>query len=125
MPVKGKIISAFGPYEHPKFRVTNFRNGIDIEADRGARVQTVFSGHVLYASWFKGYGNMIIINHGDKYYTVYAHLETLLKTRGEYVNTGDEIATVGDTGSMVGPKLYFEVRHRGKPMNPLDWIIAG
>jgi septal ring factor EnvC (AmiA/AmiB activator) len=125
MPVKGKIISAFGPYEHPKFKVTNFRNGIDIEADRGASVQAVFAGHILYASWFKGYGNMIIINHGDNYYTVYAHLETLLKTRGEYVNTGDEIATVGDTGSMLGPNLYFEVRHRGKPMNPLDWIITG
>ena len=125
MPVKGKIISAFGPYEHPKFKVTSFRNGIDIEADRGTKVQAVFAGHVLYASWFKGYGNMIIINHGDNYYTVYAHLETLLKTAGEYVNSRDEIATVGDTGSMVGPKLYFEVRHRGKPMNPLDWIITG
>jgi septal ring factor EnvC (AmiA/AmiB activator) len=125
MPVKGKIITAFGPYQHPKFKVTNFRSGIDIEADRGAKVQAVFTGHILYASWFKGYGNMIIINHGDNYYTVYAHLEALLKTRGDYVNTGDDIATVGDTGSMIGPKLYFEVRHRGKPMNPLEWIIKG
>lgn len=125
MPVKGKIITAFGPYQHPKFKVTNFRSGIDIEADRGAKVQAVFTGHILYASWFKGYGNMIIINHGDNYYTVYAHLEAILKTRGDYVNTGDDIATVGDTGSMIGPKLYFEVRHRGKPMNPLEWIIKG
>ncbi len=125
MPVRGKIIATFGPYQHPKFKVTNFRSGIDIEADRGAKVQAVFAGHILYASWFKGYGNMIIINHGDNYYTVYAHLEALLKTRGDYVNTGDDIATVGDTGSMFGPKLYFEVRHRGKPMNPLEWIIKG
>ena len=125
MPVKGKIITAFGPYQHPKFKVTNFRSGIDIEADRGAKVQAVFAGHILYASWFKGYGNMIIINHGDNYYTVYAHLEALLKTRGDYVNTGDDIATVGDSGSMLGPNLYFEVRHRGKPMNPLEWIIKG
>jgi septal ring factor EnvC (AmiA/AmiB activator) len=125
MPVKGKIINLFGPYQHPKFKVTNFRSGIDIEADRGAKVQAVFAGHILYASWFKGYGNMIIINHGDNYYTVYAHLEAILKTRGDFVNTGDDIATVGDTGSMFGPKLYFEVRHRGKPMNPLEWIIKG
>jgi septal ring factor EnvC (AmiA/AmiB activator) len=125
MPVKGKIITAFGPYQHPKFKVTNFRSGIDIEADRGAKVQAVFAGHILYASWFKGYGNMIIINHGDNYYTVYAHLEAILKTSGDYVNAGDDIATVGDTGSMFGPKLYFEVRHRGKPMNPLEWIIKG
>lgn len=125
MPVKGKIITTFGPYRHPKFKVTNFRSGIDIKADRGAKVQAVFAGHILYAGWFKGYGNMIIINHGDNYYTVYAHLEALLKTRGDYVNTGDDIATVGDTGSMFGPRLYFEVRHRGKPMNPLKWIIKG
>ncbi|UCH20770.1 MAG: peptidoglycan DD-metalloendopeptidase family protein [Deltaproteobacteria bacterium] len=125
MPVKGKIISLFGPYKHPKFEVTNFRSGIDIEAKKGAKVLAVFAGHIAYAGWFKGYGNMIIIDHGGSYFTVYAHLETLLKTRGDYVNSGDDIATVGDTGSMFGPNLYFEVRHHGEPMDPLEWIIKG
>ncbi|MGD2268898.1 MAG: peptidoglycan DD-metalloendopeptidase family protein [Desulfobacterales bacterium] len=125
MPVRGKIISYFGPYRHPKFNVTNFRSGIDIEARRGEQVQAIFAGRILYADWFKGYGNMVIIDHGENYYTVYAHLETLLKQKGDRVNTGDEIGTVGDTGSLFGPNLYFEVRYRGKPMNPLDWIIKG
>ena len=125
MPVKGKIKSLFGHYKNPKLNVTNFRSGIDIKAEKGARVQAVYAGYVLYASWFKGYGNMIIIDHGDSYYTVYAHLEDLLKMKGDFVNTGDDIATVGDTSSMMGPKLYFEVRHHGKPLDPLNWILTG
>jgi septal ring factor EnvC (AmiA/AmiB activator) len=125
MPVKGKIISLFGSYKNPKFNVTNFRSGIDIKAENGARVQAVYAGHILYASWFKGYGNVIIIDHGDSYYTVYAHLEDLLIITGDFINAGDDIATVGDTGSMMGPKLYFEVRHHGKPLDPLKWIIKG
>ncbi len=124
-PVKGKIISLFGPYKNPKFNVTNFRSGIDIKAEKGAQVQAVYAGQVLYANWFKGYGNMIIIDHGDSYYTVYAHLEDLLKAKGDYVNAGEDIATVGDTGSLIGPKLYFEVRHHGKPLDPLNWVIKG
>ena len=65
---------------------------------------------------------MIIIDHGENYYTVYAHAEELFKKKGESVETNEVIATVGDTGSLIGPKLYFEVRHHGKPVNPLQWI---
>jgi septal ring factor EnvC (AmiA/AmiB activator) len=124
-PVNGKIISLYGPYKNPKYNITNFRSGIDIRADNGEPVRSVFKGKVLYSSWFKTYGNMIIIDHGKNFYTVYAHLEEVFKTKGDDVETGEVIATVGDTGSMTGTKLYFEVRHHGKPVNPLPWLKNG
>jgi septal ring factor EnvC (AmiA/AmiB activator) len=125
MPVKGKIINLFGPYKNPKYNVTNFRSGIDIKADHGEPIRSVFKGKVIYSNWFKGYGNMIIIDHGNSYYTVYAHMEETFKSKGDEVIAGEVIATVGDTGSMRGAKLYFEVRHHGKPMNPLKWLQKG
>ncbi len=124
-PVNGKIISLYGPYKNPKYNITNFRSGIDIRADIGEPVRSVYKGKVLYSSWFKTYGNMIIIDHGKNYYTVYAHLEEIFKAKGDDVETGEVIATVGDTGSMTGAKLYFEVRHHGKPVNPLPWLKKG
>jgi septal ring factor EnvC (AmiA/AmiB activator) len=123
MPVNGSIISLFGPYKNPQYNITNFRSGIDIKADKGEPIRSVFKGKVLYSDWFKGYGNMIIIDHGKNYYTVYAHLEETFKSKGDEVETGEVIATVGDTGSMEGAKLYFEVRHHGKPVDPLTWLI--
>jgi septal ring factor EnvC (AmiA/AmiB activator) len=125
IPVKGKITSLFGPYKNLKYNITNFRSGIDIKADKGEPVRSVFQGKVLYANWFKGYGNMIIIDHGQNYYTIYAHLEETFKSKGDAVETREVIATVGDTGSMEGAKLYFEVRHHGKPENPLMWLKKG
>ncbi|MFH2066335.1 MAG: peptidoglycan DD-metalloendopeptidase family protein [Pseudomonadota bacterium] len=122
MPVRGKIISFFGPYKKGKYKVVNYRSGIEIKADRGEPIQAVHSGIVLYSGWFKNYGNMIIIDHGDHYYTLYAHAEELFKSKGDYVESEEVIATVGDTASMTGSNLYFEVRHRGEPMNPLNWL---
>ena len=125
MPVKGKIVSFFGHYKDSRFNVTNFQSGINIKADRGEPIRAVYSGKTLFSDWFKGFGNMIIIDHGDHYYTVYAHLEEQFKTKGDPVEAGEVIATVGDTGSLTGAGLHFEVRHHGKPMNPLSWIKKG
>jgi septal ring factor EnvC (AmiA/AmiB activator) len=125
LPVRGKIVTRFGKYRNPEFNMVNFRSGIDIRADRGEPIQAVCAGRVLFAEWFKGYGNMIIVDHGYAYYTVYAHAEELFKQKGEAVDTGEVIATVGDTGSMTGPGLYFEIRHHGKPLDPSDWLNAG
>ena len=125
LPVKGKIKNPFGTYRNEKFKTMNFRSGIDISADRGEPVYAVFPGRVLYSSWFKGYGNMLIIDHGDHYYTVYAHVEELFKKKGEVVEDNEVIATVGDTGSLEGPGLYFEVRYHGKPLDPVKWIKKG
>ncbi len=125
MPVKGKIVNLFGPYQDTRFNVTVFRSGIDIQARPGSTIQTVYTGRVLYADWFKGYGNMMIIDHGGNYYTVYAHLQKMLRKKGDHVNTGEDIATAGDTGSIIGPALHFEIRHHGKPLDPMLWIDAG
>ncbi len=125
MPAKGTIVSFFGPYKNAKFNVKNFRSGIEIKSERGAPIRTVGDGQIVYASWFKGYGNMIIIDHGHNYYTVYAHAEELLKFKGNNVKAYEIIAKVGDTASMKGAVLYFEVRYHGKPMDPLEWLSKG
>jgi septal ring factor EnvC (AmiA/AmiB activator) len=121
-PVKGKIVSLFGKFKNTQYKVLNFRSGIEIQTERGEPIQAVYAGKILYADWFKGYGNMIIIDHGENYYTVYAHIEEAFKTAGDVVETGEVVATVGDTGSITGPKLYFEVRHHGKPLDPMQWL---
>jgi septal ring factor EnvC (AmiA/AmiB activator) len=122
-PVDGKIIHFYGPHKDTRFNVTVFRSGIDIQAPKDSPVHAVFAGRILYADWFKGYGNMIIIDHGDNYYTIYAHLQQIIAQKGDFVNTGEDIATLGETGSIVGPLLHFEVRHHGKPMDPMEWLV--
>jgi len=125
MPVKGKIVAFFGPYTNARFKIVNFRSGINIKSERGEPIQAVYKGNTLYASWFKGYGNMIIIDHGDHYYTLYAHAEELFKKKGDPVEAGEVIATVGDTGSLAKPGLHFEVRHHGQPIDPVPWMNQG
>ncbi|MBU4054624.1 MAG: peptidoglycan DD-metalloendopeptidase family protein [Proteobacteria bacterium] len=125
MPVKGKVITRFGSFHNPEYNITNFRSGIDIKAQQGDPIMAVHSGKVLYAAWFKGYGNMIILDHGGHFYTVYANIEELIKKTGDRVKNNEVIATVGDSGSIIGPKLYFEIRHFGKPLNPMKWIKTG
>ncbi|MEJ2658614.1 MAG: peptidoglycan DD-metalloendopeptidase family protein [Desulfobacterales bacterium] len=125
MPVKGKIVSFFGPHRNNKFNVVNFQSGIEIKADRGEPIRAVYDGRVLYADWFKGYGNMVIIDHGNNYYTIYAHAQELFASKGDTVEKGEVVATVGDSGSMIGPSLHFEVRHHGKPVDPMEWIKKG
>jgi septal ring factor EnvC (AmiA/AmiB activator) len=99
-----------------------FKNGIDIQAPLGAPIRAVKGGTTLFAGWFKGYGNMVILDHGDNYCTVYTHAQELFKTKGDAVKPGEVIGTVGDTCSLDGPKLHFEIRHHGKPVDPLKWI---
>lgn len=121
-PTDGKIVSAFGPQVHPRFGTRTFRNGVDIEAVEGSEVTAVYAGNVVYTGWFKGYGNLIILDHGHDYYTLYAHVGEILVKEGDDVRQGQRIASVGDTGSLAGPRLYFEVRFQGKPLDPADWL---
>jgi murein hydrolase activator len=125
IPVNGTITTKFGSYRDKRLNVNRFNNGISVRADRGEPIHAVKDGLILYAGWFKGYGQMIIIDHGQHYYTVYAHAEELFKDKGDPVESGEVIATVGDSGSIFGPELYFEVRHYGKPVDPLEWIRKG
>ncbi len=125
MPIKGKIVLKFGAYRNKELNITNYSNGITIKAAKGEPVRAVFSGSIIFVDWLKGYGNVIIIDHGKNYYTLYAHMEKMFKQLGETVETGDILATVGDAGSMTGTKLHFEIRYHGEPVNPMGWFKKG
>ncbi len=124
-PVKGEIVSRFGPSQSGNYNSFTFQSGIDIKVERGEPVRSVFKGKVMFAEWLKGYGNLLIIDHGESYYTLYAHVQEFFKQKGEKVDAGEVIATAGDTGSIKGLCLHFEVRHHGKPVDPLKWLKKG
>jgi septal ring factor EnvC (AmiA/AmiB activator) len=121
-PAEGRVVEEYGARVNPRFGTKTFRNGIDIDASEGANVHAVYPGHVLYTGWFRGYGNLIIVDHGSEYYTLYAHVAEMKVAEGDDVKQGQVIATVGDTGSLQGPRLYFEVRYQGKPLDPAQWL---
>ena len=125
MPVKGKIISKFGAGRSADNKSFTFQSGIDIRPEDNESVKAVFYGKVIFSKWFQGYGNLLIIDHGDSYYSLYAHNKELLKKMGEIVEKGEVIAIVGDTGSIKGLCLHFEIRHHGKPVNPMKWLKKG
>ena len=112
-PVQGKVISLFKE---------KGQNGIEIRAPIGAEIRAILSGKVLYADWFKGFGNIVIIDHGDHTFTVSGYCSELLKKPGDEVAQGETIALVGSAGSLKGPCLYFEIRHHGKPQDPMGWL---
>ncbi|HKZ05317.1 MAG TPA: peptidoglycan DD-metalloendopeptidase family protein [Methylomirabilota bacterium] len=121
-PADGKVVGEFGAQVHPRFGTKTFRNGIDIEVAEGTEIRAVYPGHVVFTGWFRGYGNLIIVDHGGEYYTLYAHAADIRVSEGDDVKQGQSIGTVGDTGSLQGPRLYFEVRHQGKPQDPSQWL---
>jgi septal ring factor EnvC (AmiA/AmiB activator) len=122
LPVRGKIVAGFGKVQHPEFSAELFRKGIDIEAPLGDEIKAVAAGRVVFADRFTGYGNMIIVDHGERYFTVYAHLSSLLKKNGEPVRQGDPLGLVGDSDSLAGTRLYFEIRKDGRPVDPSPWF---
>lgn len=121
-PVRGEVMGGFGKARHPEFSAELFRKGIDIEAPVGAEIRAVEAGKVVFADRFAGYGKMMIIDHGQRYYTVYAYLSELMKKTGEPVQRGEPIALAGDSDSLAGARLYFEIRKDGKPIDPLPWL---
>ena len=121
-PVAGRVVSRFGRQEHPELHTFTVRKGIEIEAPAETPIRAVHAGRVVFADWFKGYGNLIIIDHGQSYYSLSAHASRLIKQVDETVAAGEVIAFVGDTASLRGPCLYFEIRHHGTPQNPEKWL---
>jgi septal ring factor EnvC (AmiA/AmiB activator) len=121
-PVEGRVVGEFGAQVHPRFGTKTYRNGIDIAVPEGTRIVAVYPGQVVYTGWFRGYGNLIIVDHGGEYYTLYAHVADIAVAEGDEVKQGQTIGTVGETGSLEGPRLYFEVRHQGKPQDPAQWL---
>ncbi|ACK42380.1 MULTISPECIES: murein hydrolase activator EnvC family protein [Dictyoglomus] len=122
-PVIGGITSGFGMRRHPLLGgAPLFHTGIDISASYGTPIRAAASGRVIFAGWYGGYGNMIIIDHGGKISTVYGHLSKIVVKVGEEIAEGDVIGYVGSTGLSTGPHLHFEVRINGDPVDPLTWL---
>jgi len=121
-PVRGQVTGGFGKTKHPEFATDVFRKGIDIEAPIGEAIRAVEKGRVVFAERFSGYGKMVIIDHGERYFSVYAHLSEIIKKTGDAVKRGEALGTVGDSDSLAGSRLYFEMRKDGKSIDPLPWF---
>ncbi len=122
-PLEGAVVSTFGRQVHPQFRTVTFNNGIEISPQKNqAVVKAIHSGKVVFSDYFKGYGNLLIIDHGIRYLSFYGHCADFLVKMGDLVKTGQPIAIVGDTGSLKGITLYFEIRSKAKPVDPLKWL---
>jgi septal ring factor EnvC (AmiA/AmiB activator) len=121
-PVSGTVTQRFGKTKSREFNTTMESAGLQIRAAHGAPVKAVASGRVRYADWFQGYGKLVILDHGRGYYSLYAQASDLFVAPGDTVSAGQVIASVGDTGSLVGDSLYFEVRKDGLPQNPLFFL---
>jgi septal ring factor EnvC (AmiA/AmiB activator) len=121
-PVRGKIASGFGKTRHPEFSAEVFRQGIAIEAPIGEEIKAVENGQIVFAERFSGYGKMVIIDHGNRYFSVYAHLSEILKKKWDKIERGETLGRAGDSDSLAGSGLYFEMRRDGKPIDPLPWF---
>jgi septal ring factor EnvC (AmiA/AmiB activator) len=99
-------------------------NGVMLQAGRGTPVRSVYHGRVAFSDWLPGLGLLIIVDHGEGYMSLYGHNEVLLKEPGDWVEPGETIAQMGDSGGQAAPSLYFEIRHRGDPENPHQWIAG-
>lgn len=124
MPVDGTVVSSYGRVMHPRFKTVTFNNGIMIKAPAGTPAKSVYDGKVIYVGWLKGYGQVLIMDNGGGYYTLFANLLKVLKEKGEEVEKGMEVGLVGDTGASAATGLYFEIRHKGVPRDPMVWFAA-
>jgi septal ring factor EnvC (AmiA/AmiB activator) len=116
-PVRGKVLHSFGSNKQGYLKW----KGVLLSAPVGKQVQTIHNGTILFSDWLKGYGLLIVIDHGDGYMSLYAHNQALLKSVGDRVETGEPIALAGQSGGQNQSGLYFEIRHRGKAVNPKLW----
>ena len=121
-PVKGKLLNNFGRERDKIYNTYIVHNGVSISVRKGAPVRSVFNGKVLYTGTLDGYGNIIIIGHGMNYHSLYGHLDEIISSAGKTVRSGQIIGRSGDSGSVKGEALYFEIRYKGKPIEPTAWL---
>lgn len=119
LPVRGELAGRFGT---PRMEGGGSAKGVFIRAPEGEQVRAVGTGRVVYADWMRGFGNLLIVDHGEAYLSIYGNNESLLKQTGDSVTLGEPVATVGQSGGNEETGLYFELRHLGKPFDPLHWV---
>ena len=125
LPVNGEVLARFGsPRQAADGTNAPTWKGVFIRAATGTDVHAVAAGRVVFADWLRGFGNLVILDHGDGYLSVYGNNESLLRNLGDKVASGDVIAEVGNTGGNSEPGLYFEIRFQGRPLDPLRWAQA-
>lgn len=121
LPVRGDIINRFGSAREDSGISWK---GLFIRSGEGNEVKSIAAGTVVFADWLRGFGNLLIVDHGDGFMSLYGNNQALLKSVGDEVGPGDDIASVGNSGGNAEPGLYFEMRHRSKPFDPLGWCVV-
>jgi septal ring factor EnvC (AmiA/AmiB activator) len=121
LPVKGELANRFGS---PREDGGTVWKGLFIAARAGEEVRAIAAGRVVFADWLRGFGNLLIIDHGDGYMSLYGYNETLFKRVGDTIRGGERVAAVGNTGGHSDSGLYFEMRHEGRPFDPMSWVSA-
>jgi murein hydrolase activator len=119
LPVRGELVGRYGAQRSTG---TASAKGVFIRAAGGDAVRAVAPGRVVYADWMRGFGNLLIVDHGDAFLSIYGNNESLLKQTGDAVALGEPVATVGQSGGNEETGLYFELRHLGRPFDPLSWV---
>jgi septal ring factor EnvC (AmiA/AmiB activator) len=119
LPVRGELVQRFGA---PRGAAGMEAKGVFIRAPEGQPVRAIAGGRVVYADWMRGFGNLLIVDHGENYLSIYANNESLLKELGDVVAPGERIATTGSSGGNEQTGLYFEMRHLGRAFDPLSWV---
>jgi septal ring factor EnvC (AmiA/AmiB activator) len=121
LPVRGELVGRYGAQRSTG---TASAKGVFIRAPEGEQVRAVAPGRVVYADWMRGFGNLLIVDHGDAFLSIYGNNESLLKQTGDAVMLGESVATVGQSGGNEETGLYFELRHLGRPFDPLSWVTS-
>jgi septal ring factor EnvC (AmiA/AmiB activator) len=118
LPVRGTLANRFGTARQEG----STWKGLFIRAATGSEVKAIAGGRVVFADWMRGFGNLLIVDHGDGYLSIYGNNDALLKQVGDAVRGGDDVAAVGNSGGNPESGLYFELRHQGQPLDPLKWV---
>ena len=121
-PVEGKVLIPYGSQKDPQFNTPVFRSGAFIESNSDSMAKAVHEGKVVFAEWFKGYGQLVIINHGEGYHSLYGSLSEIFTKVGDIIKERQTVGRVGNSGLVNLPGLYFELRFKGKPLNPIQWL---
>ena len=121
-PVSGKVVSSFGKKKSRRFDTYTINNGIEISPSNSGEISAILDGEVVFSDYFRGYGNLMIIQHARNFHTLYGHCEKFVKTKGDRVERGEVIALAGNSGTTAEKILYFEIRESLRPSDPLQWL---